>query len=258
VEGAKLMLDGVIDAYTGAMLQPYADRPETSGALFWDRNQYINTVSALDREHFQVSTHAIGDAAIRLALDGYEAAQRANGIHEARHKVEHIEDIAVADIPRFGKLGVVASFQPLHADPDPSWMGSWIPRVGPEREQRAWAWRSILRTHGRLAFGSDWPVVTINPWRGIQMAVTRQDAKGQPPGGWIPDQKLTLKQAVRAYTLGGAWAMHRDHEEGSIAPGKLADLVMLSQNIFAIDPHTIAKTKVLLTIVGGKIVYDGR
>jgi predicted amidohydrolase YtcJ len=258
VEGVKLMLDGVIDAYTGAMLQPYSDRPDTSGTLFWDRNQYISTVSALDREHFQVSTHAIGDAAIRLALDGYEAAEKANGIHEARHKVEHIEDIATADIPRFGKLGVVASFQPLHADPDPSWMGSWIPRVGPEREQRAWAWRSILRAHGRLAFGSDWPVVTINPWRGIQMAVTRQDAKGQPPGGWIPNQKLTLKQAVRAYTLGGAWAMHRDHEEGSIAPGKLADLVMLSQNIFAVDPHAIGKTKVLLTIVGGKIVYDGR
>jgi predicted amidohydrolase YtcJ len=128
----------------------------------------------------------------------------------------------------------------------------------PEREQRAWAWRSILRTHGRLAFGSDWPVVTLNPWRGIQMAVTGQDAHGQPPGGWISNQKLTLKQAVRAYTLGGAWAMHRDHEEGSIAPGKLADLVMLSQNIFAVDPHTIGKTKVVLTIVGGKIVYDGR
>ncbi|MCU1246107.1 MAG: hypothetical protein JWN02_2017 [Acidobacteria bacterium] len=258
VYGVKLMLDGVIDAYTGAMLQPYSDRPDTSGKLFWDRDQYIRTVSALDRERFQVSTHAIGDAAIRLALDGYEAAARANGVHDARHKVEHIEDIAASDIPRFGKLGVVASFQPLHADPDPSWIGSWIPHVGPEREQRAMAWRSILRAHGRLAFGSDWPVVTMNPWRGIQMAVTRQDAHGQPPGGWLPNQKVTLTQAVRAYTLGGAWAMHRDHEEGSIAPGKLADLVMLSQNIFAVDPHTIGKTQVLLTIVGGKIVYDGR
>jgi len=258
VEGVKLMLDGVIDAYTGAMLQPYSDRPDTSGKLFWDREHYLSTVGALDREHFQVSTHAIGDAAIRLALDGYEAAARTNGARDARHKVEHIEAIAASDIPRFGQLGVVASFQPLHADPDPTWMGSWIPHVGPEREQRAMAWRSILHAGGRLAFGSDWPVVTINPWRGIQMAVTRQDAHGQPPGGWIPSQKVTLKQAIRAYTLGGAWAMHRDHDEGSIAPGKLADLVMLSQNIFAVDPHTIGETKVLLTIVGGKIVYDGR
>lgn len=258
VDGAKLMLDGVIDAYTGAMLEPYADRPGERGKLFWDPRAFTDLVIALDREGFQVSTHAIGDAAIRLALDAYEAAGKKNGARDRRDKVEHVEAPTAIDLPRFGRLGVVASFQPLHSNPDPSWIGSWIPHVGKEREARAMPWQSLLRSGAPLAFGSDWPVVTVNPWRGIQIAVTRQDFQGRPAGGWVPTERVTVADAVRAYTLGGAWAMHRDREEGSIERGKLADLVILSQNVFEIDPHQIAETRVLLTMVGGRVVHDSR
>jgi predicted amidohydrolase YtcJ len=254
--GVKTMLDGVIDSLTGAMIDPYAGQGSNRGKLFWDPADYKKTVAELDAKGIQVSTHAIGDLAIRTALDGYENAAHANGDHDMRHKVEHIEDISVADIPRFAKLKVIASFQPLHANPEPNWMGSWIANVGPEREQRAFAWNAVLSAGGRLAFGSDWPVVTIDPWKGIQLAVTRQDFDGQPPNGWIPQLRVSVPEAIYAYTLGGAYAMHRDREEGSIEPGKLADLIVVSQNVFAIDPHKISETKVLTTIVGGKVVYE--
>jgi hypothetical protein len=173
-----------------------------------------------------------------------------------RHKVEHIEDISESDIPRFAKLKVIASFQPLHANPEPNWMGSWIANVGPEREKRAFAWNAVREAGGRLAFGSDWPVVTIDPWKGMQMAVTRQDFDGHPPNGWIPNLRVTLADAVNAYTLGGAYALHHERDEGSIEVGKLADLIIVSQNIFTIDPHKIAATKVKTSIVGGKVVYE--
>jgi hypothetical protein len=254
--GVKTMLDGVIDSLTGAMIDPYTKQGSNRGKLFWDPADYKKTVADLDAKGIQVSTHAIGDLAIRTALDGYENAARANGDHDMRHKVEHIEDISAVDIPRFAKLKVIASFQPLHANPEPNWMGSWITNVGPEREQRAFAWNAVLSAGGRLAFGSDWPVVTIDPWQGIQMAVTRQDFDGQPPNGWIPQLRVSVTDAVQAYTLGGAYALHRDTEEGSIESGKLADMIIVSQNVFTVDPHKIAETKVLTTIVGGKIVYQ--
>jgi hypothetical protein len=254
--GVKTMLDGVIDSLTGAMIDPYTAQGSNRGKLFWDPADYKKTVTELDSKGIQVSTHAIGDLAIRTALDGYENAERANGDHDMRHKVEHIEDISTADIPRFAKLKVIASFQPLHANPEPNWMGSWIANVGPEREQRAFAWNAVLSTGGRMAFGSDWPVVTIDPWQGMQMAVTRQDFDGKPPHGWMPQLRVTVTDAVRAYTFGGAYAMHRDREEGSIETGKLADMIIVSQDVFKIDPHKIAETKVLITIVGGKIVYQ--
>jgi len=206
----------------------------------------------------QVSTHSIGDAAIRLSLDAYEAGQRAAGGPDVRNKIEHAEDIAASDIARFGRLGVIGSFQPLHANPDPAWIGGWIKNAGPERERRAFAWKAVCDGGGRLAFGSDWPVVTLSPWPGIQVAVTRQDLDGRPEGGWLPQYRVSLAEAIYAYTMGGAYAMHREKDEGSIEAGKLADLIMVSQNVFDIDPHQIAGTKVLLTMVGGKIVHDAR
>lgn len=256
--GAKLMLDGVIDSGTGAMLDPYETQRENRGKLFWEPEAFKKAVAQINSRGLQVSTHAIGDAAIRLALDAYEEAGRATGKSDLRNKIEHAENIAADDISRFGRLGVVASFQPLHANPDPAWMGTWIVNVGPEREQRAFPWKAVLDGGGRLAFGSDWPVVTINPWPGIQLAVTRQDFAGRPAGGWIPQQKVQLADAVFAYTMGGAYAMHREKDEGSLEAGKLADLILLSQNIFDADPHKIAETKVILTMVGGKIVHDAR
>ena len=258
VDGIKLMLDGVIDSGTGAMLDPYEGQKENKGKLFWAPEDYKKAVAALNAKGMQVSTHSIGDAAIRLSLDAYEEGRRAAGDPDVRNKIEHAEDIAASDIARFGRLGVIGSFQPLHANPDPAWIGGWIKNAGPEREQRAFAWKAVLDTGGHLAFGSDWPVVTISPWPGIQVAVTRQDLEGRPEGGWLPQYKVSLADAVHAYTMGGAYAMHREKDEGSIEAGKLADLILVSQNIFEVDPHKIAETKVLLTMVGGKIVHDAR
>jgi len=257
VGGVKLMLDGVIDSMTAAMLEPYAGQAEYRGKLFWDAEAFKRTVIECNARGVQVSTHAIGDAAIRLALDAYEEAARRTGRLDLRNKIEHAENIAASDIPRFGKLGVIASFQPLHANPDPTWMSTWIEYVGPERERRAFPWKAVLDRGGCVAFGSDWPVVTLNPWPGIQMAVTRQDFEGQPPGGWVPEQRVKLEDAIRAYTLGGAYAMHREEEEGSIEAGKLADLVLVWPNIFEVDPREISKTRVVLTMVGGRIVFAG-
>ena len=252
----KTMLDGVVESHTAAMLAPYADDPTVSGKLFWDAAKYKAAIAELDRRGFQVFTHAIGDAAVRLALDAYEQAQRANGTRDARPRIEHIETITAADIPRFATLGVIASFQPLHAYPEDDTLKVWAPNAGKDRESRGFAWRSVLDSGGRLAFGSDWPVVTLNPWEGLQNAVTRQTVEGQPPGGWVPEQRVSLAQAIEAYTLGAAIAGRREKTEGSLERGKLADLIIVSQNILEIDPRAIGKTEVLMTMVGGKIVYQ--
>ena len=253
---AKFFLDGVIESHTAAMLAPYSDDQSTSGQLLWDPDAYAKAVVELDHHGIQVFTHAIGDRAIRLALDAYETAQTTNHTFDARHRIEHIEDASAADIPRFGKLGVIASFQPLHAYPNDDTLNVWARNVGPERAQRAWAWRSIENAGGQLAFGSDWPVVTLNPWPGVQNALTRQTTEGNPPGGFVPHERISLEDAIRAYTLGAAFAGHREKTEGSLQPGKLADLIVLSQDVFKIEPTEIGKTEVLLTMVGGKIVYQ--
>jgi predicted amidohydrolase YtcJ len=250
----KFFLDGVVESHTAAMLEPYADDPNQIGKMFWDPEKYKQAVVELDRRGFQIFTHAIGDRAVRTALDAFERAQETNGAHDARDRIEHIETISAADIPRFGSLGVIASFQPLHAYPNPE-NDVWIRAAGPEREKRGFAWQSVAKAGGRLAFGSDWPVVTLNPWKGIQNAVTRQTEEGHPPAGWEPEQRVTLAQAVEGYTLGAAVAGRREKTEGSLEPGKMADLILVSPNIFAADPHAIGKTKVLLTMVDGKVVY---
>jgi predicted amidohydrolase YtcJ len=252
----KVMIDGVIESHTAAMLEPYADDPSTKGKLFWDPDKYKAAVAELDKRGLQLFTHAIGDYAVRTALDAYENAENVNHTQDHRPRIEHIETITAADIPRFGKLGVIASMQPLHAYPDEDTLRVWAGNVGPDRASRAWVWNSIAKSGGRLAFGSDWNVVTLNPWEGLQMAVTRQTTDGKPDGGWMPEQRVTLAQAVEGYTLGAAYAGRREKTEGSIEPGKLADLIIVSQNIFEIDPHTIAQTKVEKTIVGGRVVYQ--
>jgi predicted amidohydrolase YtcJ len=248
----KMMLDGVVETHTAAMLNPYADDPTQTGKLFWEPAKYKQAVAELDRRGFQLFTHAIGERAVRLALDAYQEGTK----RDSRPRIEHIETITAQDIPRFGKLGVIASFQPLHAYPDDDTLKVWLRNAGPEREPRSWAWQSIARSGGKEAFGSDWPVVTLNPWAGIQNAVTRQTREGQPPGGWLPQQRLSVEQAVYGYTLGAAIGGRKEKDEGSIQPGKLADLIVVSQNIFEVDPHKIADTKVILTVVDGKTVYD--
>jgi len=254
--GVKFFLDGVIETHTAAMLEPYSNAPSLSGTLLWDPDKYKKFVAELDQRGIQIFTHAIGDRAIRLALDAYQNAATKNGTKDARHRVEHIEDPSAADIPRFGQLGVIASMQPLHAYPDDDTLKSWLPAVGPERAVRAWPWRSIQAPGGVLAFGSDWPVVTLSPWPGLQNAVTRQTTEGEPEGGWIPSESISIADAVKGYTLNAAFAGHREKTEGSLEPGKLADLIMVSQNIFDADSHRLVDTKVIMTMVGGRVVYE--
>jgi len=253
---AKFFLDGVIETHTAAMLAPYTDDPSLSGNLLWDPDKYKQAVAELDAHGIQVFSHAIGDRAIRLALDAYEKAQTTNHTTDRRHRIEHIEDAAASDLSRFGKLGVIASFQPLHAYPDANDSKLWAGHVGPERAQRGWAWRSVKKSGGILAFGSDWPIVTQNPWAGVQTAVTRQTVEGEPEGGWLPNERLSVAEAIRGYTIDAAFAGHREQAEGSLEAGKLADLIVLSQDLFKIEPSEIGKTEVLLTMVGGRVVYE--
>jgi predicted amidohydrolase YtcJ len=252
----KMMLDGVIEAHTAAMLTPYSDDPSQMGKLFWEPEKYQAAVVELDKRGLQLFTHAIGDKAVRTALDAYEEAERINHTHDARPRVEHIETITAEDIPRFGKLGVIASVQPLHLYPDEDTLGIWARNVGPEREQRAWAFHSIEADGGRLGFGSDWPVVTMNPWPGLQTAITRRTAEGKPDGGFVPGEAVSLEDGIKAYTLGAAFAGRKEKEEGSLEAGKLADLIVIDQDLFKIPASEIGKTQVLLTMVGGKVVYE--
>lgn len=252
----KTMLDGVVEAHTAAMLAPYSDDPSQSGKLFWDPVQYKTAITDLDRRGFQIFTHAIGDKAVRLALDAYQSAEDVNHTKDARPRIEHIETISAQDIDRFGKLGVVASMQPLHSYPDEDTLSIWARNIGPERATRPWVWRSIAQKGGVLAFGSDWPVVTLNPWRGVQTAVTRQTEDGEPAGGFVPQQRLSLEDTIRAYTLDAAFAGRREKTEGSLEPGKLADFIVLDRDLFHIEPSEFGKAQVLLTVVGGKVVYE--
>ena len=205
---------------------------------------------------FNSFTHAIGDSGIRTALDAYDFAKTKNYTKDHRPRVEHIEDVSAPDIPRFGKLGVIASMQPLHSYPDADTLDVWTRNVGAERATRAWLWKTIADDGGHYAFGSDWPVVTLNPFEGIQVAVTRQTTDGKPHDGFIPSQRLTVAKAIEGYTLDAAYAGRREETEGSLETGKLADVIIVDHNLLEIDPQNIHETKVVFTIVGGKVVYE--
>lgn len=254
----KAYMDGVIESHTAAMIEPYADDASLRGSQNYTFDQFNELVRELDRRKFQVITHAIGDLGIRRTLDAYEYAKLTNGPRDRRFRIEHIENIHPADIPRFGKLGVIASMQPLHAYPGPNLEAIWGRNVGPARMPNSFAWQSIAKGGAKLNFGSDWPVVTLDPFEGIQNAVTRQRTDGTPAGGWVPEQRVTLDQALAAYTREAAWGQFEENIKGTLTSGKLADVIVLSQDLFNISPLDIYKTKVVLTVVGGKIVHEER
>lgn len=254
----KIVADGVIEANTAAMLEPYANAPGTRGLPNYTGEALAGLVRALDAAGLQVWTHAIGDGAVRMTLDAYEAAARARGARDRRFRLEHVETHQAADTGRFAALGVIASMQPMHANPQPNMTVVWAGAIGPERASRAWAWGSLRRAGARLAFGSDWPVVGMSPFAGLQVAVNRQTAEGQPPGGWLPEQRLSLEEALAGYTAGAAYAAFLEAETGTLVPGKWADLVVLRDDLFALPPHRLHDNQVLLTMVGGRIVHrDG-
>ena len=253
----KLVADGVIESHTAAMLEPYDNKPGSNGDPRFTAEQLNRTVALLDREGWQVMTHAIGDAAVRMTLDAYEAATKANSAptRGRRHRVEHIETIDPADIPRFGKLGVIASMAPVHATPSATPGDVWSTNIGAERASHGWLWASIAKAGGRLAFGSDWPVMTLDPLMGLQVAVNRTTVEGLPKGGWLPAERLPLRQAIDAYTSDAAWASFDEQRKGVLARDMLADLVVLSADIFEGPTTRITEAQVMVTIVDGKVVY---
>jgi predicted amidohydrolase YtcJ len=206
------------------------------------------------RRGFQVCTHAIGDRANRLVLDAYEKAMHdVPTARSPRLRVEHAQVLAPQDIPRFAKLGIIASMQPTHCTSDKAWAEA---RLGPQRVKGAYAWQSVLKTGAHLPLSSDFPGETLNPFYGIYAAITRQDPQGNPPGGWYPEQRLTLAEALRGYTLEGAYAEFEEKDKGSIEAGKLADFTVIDLDPAKVPPKDILNTRVLKTIVGGQVVYD--
>lgn len=252
----KLVVDGVIEAHTAAMLEPYANRA-TRGESRFTPQQMNAVVGMLDRRGWQVMTHAIGDAGVRMTLDAYEAAAKANPApaRGRRHRIEHIETIDPADIPRFGGLGVIASFQPVHATPSPTPGDVWSSNIGDARAARGWLWNSVAKAKGPLAFGSDWPVMTFDPKMGLHVAVTRTTPEGLPEGGWIPAERLSIRKAIQVYTRDGAWASFDEQRKGTLSRDMLADIVVLSDDIFSAPPARLLTAEVAVTIADGKVVY---
>jgi predicted amidohydrolase YtcJ len=255
--GIKLFIDGVVESKTALLLEPYADGSDDTGVPDMDPEAYRAIVVAADALGMDVATHAIGDRGVRLALDAYEEARRANaGQRDRRHRVEHIEVSHPSDVPRFARLGVTASMQPLHAAPtgDPRFT-PWTRLVGPAREPNAFAWRRLVETGAAVAFGSDWPIVTPDIRAGLHAAVTRANKAGEPPGGWQSQQNLTLAQALDAYTRGAAHAEAQDGVKGMLRAGMLADVTVFAQDLFAALAAEIPCVDIALTVVDGRIAY---
>lgn len=252
----KLMSDGVIEAHTAAMLAPYTNKA-TTGQPTFTREELRRVVTMFDRRGWQIMIHAIGDGAVREALDAYELAAKANPApaRGRRHRIEHAETIDLADIPRFAALGVIASQQPYHANPSPNQMAVWAGNIGPARASRGWAFRSILDAGGRETFGSDWPVVTLDPRFGLHVATTRTTPDGEPEGGWYPEQRISLAEAIDGYTSAAAYASFDELRKGRIARDMLADVVILTSDIFAPGARVL-DASVETTIFDGKVVYS--
>lgn len=250
---AKGFLDGTVDARTASMFEPYTDG--STGIPMWSQQELNQAVALYDREGFQVMLHAIGDKAIRMALDAYEYAAKINHTTGRRHRVEHIEVPSLADLPRFKQLGVIASTQALFANPDATTLEHYAVLLGPERASHANAFKLFDDAGAVQAFGSDYPVFSMEELRGIYSAVARITPEGNPRGGWYPQHRISVEAALRHFTRDAAYASFDENLKGTLAPGKLADFVVLSQDITTLPPEQILRTKVLLTVMGGRDTY---
>jgi predicted amidohydrolase YtcJ len=251
----KIMQDGVVETLTAAMLRPYVGHPGNRGIPMVEPEALKRAVTHLDKEGFQVHFHAIGDAAIRECLDAVEAARRANGNRDSRHHISHIELFDPADIPRFRQLDVIANFQPLWAFKDSYVEKLTIPIIEPAMVRWIYPIGSLLRSGAVVAFGSDWSVSSANPLEELEVAVTRMGPAGETKEPFIPEERIDLRDALAAFTIGSAYVNFQDDKTGSLEAGKLADLIVLERNLFTIPPEQISATRVVLTLFGGKAVF---
>ena len=253
IRSIKLYIDGALGSRGAALLDPYADMANTNGLLV-SKPEHIGAVAARAlKTGFQVNTHAIGDRGNRIVLDEYEKALKTTPVADHRFRVEHAQIISPDDIPRFAELGVIPSMQASHQTSDMYWAGT---RLGSTRLLGAYAWRSLLNNGSIIPNGSDFPVEQVNPLISFHAAFSRQDARDWPPNGWYPEQKMTRDEALRSITLWPAYAAFQESVMGSLSPGKLADFVVLDQDIMRVAPEQVLRTQVLATYVGGKAVYE--
>lgn len=253
----KLFVDGVVESYTAALLEPYATR-NTTGTSNFTPAQLTRVVTLADARGWQVFAHAIGDRGVRMTLDAFAHAAQVNPAPDRgrRHRIEHIETLDPTDVPRFAQLHVVASLQPDHGDPSPDLITVWRTNLGEPRASRGWMYGSLLASGAAVAFGSDWPVVSLDPRFGLHVATTRTSPTGEPDGGWVPSERISLANALRAYTVGGAWASFDEQRKGTLAPGMLADVVILSGDLFGPDAARILDMQVAVTIFDGRVVFE--
>lgn len=247
----KFFMDGVIESYTGLLLDDYAGRPGSLGEANYTIEHFNRMALAADQLGLQIFVHAVGDGAVRRTLDSYALAQQENGLRDSRHRIEHIELIHPDDLPRFAELGVIASMQPLHAPLEVNDLDPWPSQVGPERWACSFAWRTLRQAGAHLAFGSDWPVVSQSPLLGLYAALNRRPWR---PG--LPDQRQTLEEAITGYTRDAAYAEFQEREKGQLRPGMLADIVLLSADLESIPAEDIRQVQVLLTMCDGRVVYE--
>ena len=249
----KMVTDGALGSRTAAMLAPYSDDPSTSGIMTIEPETLRALAIERDKAGYQLAFHAIGDKANRVALDVFEAVLKANGPRDRRDRIEHAQVVAPEDLPRFAQLKVIASMQPSHETSDMRWAEQ---RIGPDRVKGAYAWATLQKSGARLAFGTDYDVEPINPMRGLYACVTRELPDGGPPGGWQPQEKISLEDCIRAYTSGSAYAEFAEGRKGELKTGEYADFIVLSQDLTKITPSQYTKTTVLRTVVGGRTVYQ--
>ncbi len=255
VGAVKLMIDGVIESYTAAMLEPYTNKPDTSGTPPFTQKQLNNVVRMADKAGLQIYIHAIGDRGVRMALDAFENAIKVNGRRDSRFRIEHIETIQASDIARLKQLGVIASMEPIHADP--ATIHVWSENIGADRTSRAFAWRAFELAGVKLIFSSDFPAaISMSPWRGLHSAVNRQTIEGTPRNGWLKQWSVSVPTALTAYTATGAFASFEEKTKGTIASGQFADIIVLDRDPFTIPPAELHKISVLTTILGGKVVFE--